>query len=206
MSIPLTSFCLFRLLISESHWSCVCQKNPTLLVHLINMGFVDFFFLLTNRCFVSFYPAELWLLWKSCWTLCSCRLHIFFLSLGFHPKPILFNLPAAALEVTSVQIYTLYHGWHVVCVSVYLKSSSNCLLPIICDFFLCSITGWWVLCLFMQPDSYPLFFVPCTTCSYALEEAGTYMTGKVYISELSGNQNNEFSCFLTFTYHQNMLQ
>lgn len=41
------------------------------------------------------------------------------LFLGIPPKPIEFNLPAAALEVTSVQIYPLYHGWHVVCVAVY---------------------------------------------------------------------------------------
>lgn len=98
-----------------------------------------FFFFFTNRCL--FLSTQL-LPWKSCWTLCSYRLHIFFLSLGFCPKPILFKLPAAALEVTSVQIYTLYHGWHVVCVSVYLKPSSNCLLPIICDSFLQSIISW----------------------------------------------------------------
>lgn len=63
---------------------------------------------------------------KRFWRLDFCKSsgqkhHIFLLFLGFHPKPILFNLPAAALEVTSVQIYTLYHGWHVVCVSVYPK-------------------------------------------------------------------------------------
>lgn len=115
-------------------------EKTTLLVHSISMGFVDIF-LLNQQVFISLYPAEVWLLWKRCWTL-SYSLHIFFLSLGFHPKPILFNLPAAALEVTSVQIYTLYHGWHVVCVSVYLKPSSNCLLPIISDFFLQSIIGW----------------------------------------------------------------
>lgn len=72
-----------------------------------------------------FGPAQLWLLkrfWRlDFWKSSGQKHHIFLLFLGFHPKPILFNLPAAALEVTSVQIYTLYHGWHVVCVSVYPK-------------------------------------------------------------------------------------
>jgi len=141
MNISPTSFYLLRLLILDSTWSCVFQKT-TLLVHSISMGFVDFLLLFNQQVFISLYPAEVRSLWKSCWTLCSYRLHIFFLCLGFHPKPILFNLPAAALQVTSVQIYTLYHGWHVVCVSVYLKPSSNCLLPIISHFFLQSIMGW----------------------------------------------------------------
>lgn len=121
---------------------CLSKKHPTLLVRLITLGFADFFFLFKPQAFVSFYPAKVRLLQKSCWTLFFYRLHIFFFSHGFYPKPILFILPAAALELTSVQIYTLYHGWHVVCVSVYLKPSSNCFLLIICDFFLQSSTGW----------------------------------------------------------------
>lgn len=141
MNISPTSFYLLRLLILDSTWSCVFQKT-TLLVHSISMGFVDFLLLFNQQVFISLYPAEVRSLRKSCWTLCSYMLHIFFLYLGFHPKPILFNLPAAALEVTSVQIYTVYHVWHVVCVSVYLKPSSNCLLLIISHFFLQSIKGW----------------------------------------------------------------
>lgn len=133
------------------------------------------FLLFNQQVFVSFYPIEVWSLWKICWALWSYRLYIFFLFLGFHPRTILFNLPAAALEVTSVQIYTLYHGWHIVCVSVHFKLSSECnlwfipsvyhrLLGIVC---LCNLTH------------IPYFSVPCTTCNYALKKARIYMTGKM---------------------------
>lgn len=83
---------------------------------------------------------------------------LYFLPLPWISSKANFNLPAAALEVTSVQIYTLYHGWRVVCMCVYLKPTSNCILPIICDFFLHSITGRQALCLFIQPDLYILYF------------------------------------------------
>lgn len=136
MSISPIYCYLYRLQKSNSIWSWVFPKKPTLLVHVIILGFADFYFLCKQQVFVSFYLAEVCLLQKNYWTLCYHRLHIFFFSLGFYPKLILFNQPAAAVEVTSVQIYTLYHGWHVVCVSVYLKPCSNCFLLIICDFFL----------------------------------------------------------------------
>lgn len=144
------------------------------------MGFVDFLSSFNQQVFISLYPAEVRSLRKSCWTLCSYMLHIFFLYLGFHPKPILFNPPAAVCEVTSVQIYTVYHVWHVVCVSVYLKPSSNCFLLII-SLFLPSVYHRLVGTVFVYATWFIslIFSGPCTTCNYVLKGVGAYMTGKI---------------------------
>jgi hypothetical protein len=144
---------LFRWLISGCSWFCVFQMPHT--YSSFNQHELCCLFLFNQQVFVSYYPTEVRLLWKSCWA--RFLWAIFFLSVGFCPRSILFNLPAAALEVTSVQIYTLYHGWHVDCVSVYLKPSSNCFLLIICDFFF-SLSQVARHCVFlMQSKSYPLF-------------------------------------------------